>query len=117
MLPFTLKANGTFEQRENGGGKDPARTCNEGAGSQAPAALRGLMMGLVSNPGVPEQLIGKSCYKTYSAERGSSGICEQCWNAGKGAEGSESDFSLWEKPFSNLRGSPGHPSFGGEASI
>lgn len=67
-----------LNKEEGVGKKGPAEACNERAGSQAPAALRGLMMGLVSNSGVPEQLIGKSCNKMYSPERGSSGICEQC---------------------------------------
>lgn len=56
--------------------KGPMRTCNKGAGSQAPAALRGLIMGLVSNPGVPEQLIGQSCYKNVESREGQ---CLKLW--------------------------------------
>lgn len=105
VLPFTLKANGAFEQRGKSGQKGPAVTCNEGAGSQAAAALEGLMMGLVSIRGVPEQLIGKSCCKNVQSRKGQL----LSWDAGKEADGSGTNFSSWEKHFSNLGGSPGPP--------
>lgn len=59
-------------------------------------------MGLISNPGVPEQLIGKSCYKNVQS-RG-----EELWKLramlGRRLEGFETDSSSWEKPFSKLEG-------------
>lgn len=113
MLPFALKANGTFEQRGKSEQKGPAGACNEGAGSQAPAAL----MGLTSNPGVPEQLIGKSCYKNVVWREIALEVVISAGMLGRGVEGSGTDFSSLEKPFSNLGGSSGHPFFGGEASL
>lgn len=72
--PVALKANSTFEQRGKSGEEVPTGACNEGDGSQAPAALRELMMRLVSNPSVPEQVIGKRDCKNVGSREG------QFWN-------------------------------------
>lgn len=97
MVLFAWKAKRTFEQR---GRSVEERSC---------MGPEGLMMGLINHP---ELLTGDRYPKKCSA-----GSCGQCWDAGKGTEGSENHFSLREIPFFKLRGCPGPSYFVGAAGV